>query len=215
MPILSDNEARELNLRMLTGQPQLQELTWRSVRAHTVAVAAQVAQEDPQQAERAGQWLDASIDFWGAAAVYRTASDALMAFASCDLWPEYNGTVGRHLLRLCQAWEKAPASERGRVEEMVKRVQYAIGLLPFAKPQDGFSARQMRERRLLQALRETGWDQEADHEQERRERVMRGGVRRAGARPEERKKEAGRPGGARKGGVDAGSRSGAGKKKGR
>ena len=183
MAYLPDPDLREVNLRLLTGHPQLMEMTGRYLKAQTIAIAAHGAMNDPKKANE--EWKQAEADFFGAAAIYRTASDALTVFLSSDLWPAYGDKVGRHLLRLCEAWERRPAASREATEKRVHKMHFVIASLPLAKPKDGFSARQLREKMLVQAMKETGWDPALDEIESRKEAVQRGGVRRAGSRADE------------------------------
>lgn len=178
MSYLPEPDLREVNLRLLTGHPQLKELTGRYIKAQVFAIAAQGAMSDPKKAS--AEWEKARLDFFGAAAIYRTASDALTVFLSSDLWPQYGDKVGRHLLRLCEAWERTPAQGREEAEKPVHKMHFVIASLPLAKPKSGFSARQIREKMLLQAMKESGWDAEADEKESRR-----ASVRRAGGRAQE------------------------------
>jgi len=181
MSYLPQPDLREVNLRLLTGHRELKEMTGRYLKAQIIAIAAHGAMNDPKKASK--EWEKAKLDFFGAAAIYRTASDALTIFLSSDLWPQYGDIVGRHLLRLCEAWEKA--QEREAAEKRVHKMHFVIASLPLAKPKSGFSARQIREKMLLQAMKESGWDAKADEKESRYASVRQGGVRRAGARAEE------------------------------
>ncbi len=120
---MTEDEMKELYLRLKPGRPALQELSARYLQVRSVEAAAEIASTDPSKSTP--EWKAAAEEFGQASTLYLQASDSLAALALCNLWPLYGESVGSHILALCDQWVATPSS-RPSISKSIERIHFAM-----------------------------------------------------------------------------------------